>query len=29
LDYNEMYRDLRDIWVISQEGIDAGGYADC
>jgi len=22
LDYNEIYRDLRDIWVISQKGID-------
>lgn len=22
LDYNELYRDLRDIWVISQAGID-------
>jgi hypoxanthine phosphoribosyltransferase len=22
LDYNELYRDLRDIWVISQKGID-------
>ena len=22
LDYNELYRDVRDIWVISQVGID-------
>ncbi len=22
LDYNELYRDLKDIWVISQQGID-------
>lgn len=22
LDYNELYRDLKDIWVISQKGID-------
>ena len=22
LDYNELYRDVRDIWVISQKGID-------
>ena len=22
LDYNELYRDLQDIWVISQKGID-------
>jgi len=25
LDYNEMYRDLPDIWVISEEGIQNGG----
>ena len=24
LDYDEMYRDLEDIWIISQEGIEAG-----
>mmetsp|Transcript_7040 Transcript_7040/g.10732 ORF Transcript_7040/g.10732 Transcript_7040/m.10732 type:complete len:255 (+) Transcript_7040:203-967(+) len=28
LDYNEMYRDLRDIWVLGQKGIDFGGYSD-
>ena len=28
LDYNEMYRDLRDIWIISQKGIELGGYRD-
>ncbi len=22
IDYNELYRDLKDIWVISQQGID-------
>ena len=22
LDYNQLYRDLKDIWVISKEGID-------
>ena len=22
LDYNELYRDLKDIWIISQQGID-------
>ena len=26
LDFNEMYRDLRDIWVISEDGIKAEGY---
>ena len=24
LDYNEYYRDLKDIWVISEEGIKFG-----
>jgi len=22
LDYNELYRDIRDVWIISQKGID-------
>jgi hypothetical protein len=22
LDYNELYRDLKDIWVISQKGVE-------
>jgi Hypoxanthine-guanine phosphoribosyltransferase len=26
LDYNEMYRDLRDIWILGEEGIQGGGY---
>jgi hypoxanthine phosphoribosyltransferase len=26
LDFNEMYRDLSDIWVLSEVGIKAGGY---
>jgi len=26
LDYNEMYRDLLDIWVLGDVGIQAGGY---
>mmetsp|Transcript_520 Transcript_520/g.783 ORF Transcript_520/g.783 Transcript_520/m.783 type:complete len:267 (-) Transcript_520:20-820(-) len=26
LDYNEMYRDLRDIWILGEEGIKGGGY---
>jgi len=25
LDYNEMYRDLEDIWIMSKIGIDFGG----
>ncbi len=29
LDYNEMYRDLRDIWILGQKGIELGGYGDC
>lgn len=29
LDFNEMYRDLRDIWVLGSKGIEMGGYADC
>lgn len=28
LDYNEMYRDVLDVMIISQKGIDAGGYKD-
>ena len=28
LDYNEMYRDLRDIWVLGKVGIELGGYGD-
>lgn len=28
LDYNEMYRDLRDIWILGQDGIEGGGYGD-
>jgi hypoxanthine phosphoribosyltransferase len=26
LDYNEMYRDLRDIWILGEEGIQGGGF---
>mmetsp|Transcript_20581 Transcript_20581/g.30160 ORF Transcript_20581/g.30160 Transcript_20581/m.30160 type:complete len:148 (+) Transcript_20581:2-445(+) len=26
LDYNEMYRDLMDIWVLNKQGITNGGY---
>ena len=29
LDYNEMYRDIRDIWVLGPKGIELGGYSDC
>lgn len=29
LDYNELYRDLLDIWVISQKGIEYGANAEC
>lgn len=25
LDYNEMYRDLEDIWIMSKKGIEFGG----
>lgn len=28
LDYNEMYRDLRDVWVLGKVGIELGGYGD-
>jgi len=27
LDYNEMYRDLRDIWILGEKGIANGGYS--
>ena len=26
LDYNEMYRDLRDIWILGEKGIQFGGW---
>lgn len=26
LDYNEMYRDLRDIWILGEKGIQLGGW---
>lgn len=26
LDYNEMYRDLRDIWILGEVGIQGGGF---
>lgn len=26
LDYNEMYRDLRDIWILGEKGIALGGW---
>lgn len=26
LDYNDMYRDLRDIWILGEKGIKGGGY---
>lgn len=26
LDFNEMYRDLRDVWILSEDGIKGGGY---
>ena len=26
LDYNEMYRDLRDIWILTEKGIAFGGW---
>ena len=29
LDFNEMYRDLLDIWVLGEKGIELGGYSDC
>lgn len=28
LDYNEMYRDIRDIWILGETGIEAGGYSE-
>jgi len=26
LDFNEMYRDLRDIWILGEQGIQGGGF---